>query len=405
MTMQGDAVAYLWHGINNSGDKVSGEMRARSSEMCKQKLLQQQIVPIKICKAKGGRLVFQKNKIKKVNIIDFSKQLAVLINAGIPLVTSLDVISADGSNPALNNLVREIKTDVENGIAFSSALRRYPKCFSTLFCDLLRVGEAVGTLDIILKQLVTYDEKNLVQKRKIFKALFYPAMVLCVALIVTTILLLFVIPQFKTMFANFNAALPAYTRFVINLAEFVKSNGIFIILCVIAAIICLIKYKKHSENFAHKLDHFVLRLPLFGTLLKKNLTLRFAQTLAITFKAGIPLLESLQIVSEVMNNWTYKQAILRAKGLLASGQLLSVSLERQQLFAPRVMQLIALGEESGTLENMLEEVAKYYDSEVNHIIDTLNDLLEPVIMIVLGVLIGGLVIGMYLPIFRMGNVF
>ncbi|MFA6038605.1 MAG: type II secretion system F family protein [Legionellales bacterium] len=403
----GDTKIFLWQGIDRNGSRVQGEIYGENAGICKVQLINREITPlqIRIKKVAWSALKPHQNKIKHKQIIDFNKQLAILINANIPLVTALEIISNEAvPQSALHKLIITIKKDVENGTALSEAIHKYSRYFSALFCSLVNIGETAGVLDKILTQIAEYDEKMLVQKHKIFKALFYPAMVLTVALAVTAILLVFVIPQFKSMFAGFGAALPYYTQLVIHIAEFVKSKGIFIILAIGVLLFLIIKCRKRYQYFSNWTDKIILHVPIVGTILEKNLLLRYVQTLAITFHAGLPLLEALNTVAAIMHNWVYQQAVHKTKNLIADGESLHSAMQKQNIFPKRMLQLLAIGEESGKLDAMLDELAKHYERELNKIIETMNDLLEPVIMLVLGIIVGGLIIGMYLPIFRLGNI-
>lgn len=403
-----DDKIFLWHGVDANGNRVQGSIQGENIEICKAQLINREITPlqIRIKEFEFTSLKSRQNKIKRKQITDFNKQLAVLINANIPIVTALEIISNEAvAQSALHKLIIAIKKDVENGTALSEAARKYPRYFNALFCNLVNIGEAAGVLDKILVQIAEYDEKMLAQKRKIFKALFYPAVVLTVALAVTAILLIFVIPQFKSMFAGFGAALPYYTQLVIHIAEFIKAKGVFIILTMSILIFVMIKCRKKYRGFSNWIDKIILRLPIFGALMEKNLLLRYVRTLAITFHAGLPLFEALNTVTAIMHNWIYQQAVSKTKDLIGDGESLHRAMQRQHVFPKRMLQLIAIGEESGKLDEMLDELVKHYERELNHVIETMNDLLEPAIMLLLGVIIGGLIIGMYLPIFRLGNIF
>lgn len=400
---------YLWYGIDHTGQLCQGKVDVININIAKQKLQQQNIILLKLTAQKNNifsklLLLFAKKKIKTSTLADFMQQLAFLINANIPLVTSFAAINKDNINKHLHQLIEQIKNDIETGHTLTHALQQHPQYFSKFWCNLINTGEQSGTLPTILNHISQHITKSTKQKHKIIKALLYPCAVLTIAVIVTIIMLIFVIPRFQEMFSNFGAALPLYTQFIIKIANLVKNYGIYFLLFCLINIFGVFIAKKHSSHFSQQLEKISLHLPLFGNILHKHLCIQYAQTLYITIKAGIPLCEALNITANNIHNRIYQQSVHKICQAITYGSSLNEAMRQQQLFSERILQLVALGEESGNLENMFCSIANYYEEEVNYIIDNLNNMLEPLLMLVLGVIVGGLIIGMYLPIFRMGNI-
>lgn len=398
---------FLWDGIDKIGVRCQGELAAQSKDDVLQTLRNNSITVIKIV-AKNSFLsilsVSKHKKIKAKYIADFLKQLNALINANIPLVTALNTIANDNSHQPLQRLILTIKQDIEGGISLSKALQKHPNYFDELLCNLIDVGEKSGTLDVMLNHIGFYITKTASQKRKLFKALLYPAAVVAVALMVSAILLIFVIPKFKDLFLSFGAELPLYTRFILDVASKAEKYGWLALIIITSFSGIFVWSRKYCAGFSHKIDRLMLQSPIYGGVLQKVLVANYARILAITFKAGLPLLDALDLVSGTMKNWCYRQGVLQIKQMIGGGQTLHSAMQAQNLFPSRVIQLITIGEESGTLEEMLSEIANHYDTEVNDFIDNLNNLLEPILMLVLGVIVGSIIIGMYLPIFRLGSV-
>lgn len=395
---------FSWDGINKTGLRCQGEIEASSKESALHNLHEKNIVVIKIATKKPFLFAITQKKIPAKHIADFLKQLNALSNASIPLTTALHTIANDNANEALQQLVLTIKQDIESGTSLSTALQKHSRYFNQLLCNLIDAGERSGTLDTMLNHIGFYVTKVAHQKRKFLKALFYPIAVVVVALMVSSVLLIFVIPKFKDLFLSFGAELPLYTRFILGIANKTKQYGwlVFIIIASFSGV--FVWSKKYSPTFSHKIDKLILHLPIYGKILEKVLVADYARILAITFKAGLPLLEALNMVSSTMKNWHYRQGILKISQVISGGQSLHSAMRAQNLFSARVIQLITIGEESGTLEEMLTEIAQHYDTEVDDFIDNLNNLLEPMLMVILGVIVGSIVIGMYLPIFRLGSV-
>jgi len=388
---------FCWQGINNEGARVEGIMHATNKEVVAQKLEGQNIITTKI----------YQNKVKKISakhITDFSRQLATMINADVPLLSALNIIAPGYEHAGMKNLISAVIAEIEAGLSLSAALKKHGQYFDNLFCNLVDAGEQSGTLAQMLNHVADYKEKIAVLKRKIRKAMFYPIVVLLMATIVTAVMLIFVVPQFTALFSGFGAALPVYTQFIISLSNLIKLNWYYMLLFVLSLAMIFKLLKKHSTQFNFMLDKSMLHLPLFGELLKRAIMARFARTLAITFKAGLPLKEALQVMAQIVNNNIYRKAILTLQQEVIAGQTIATAMGKNPLFHKRIVQMIHIGEESGSLDIMLMKIAEYYEAEVNHVIDNLSNLLEPMIMAILGVIIGGLVIGMYLPIFQLGTV-
>jgi type IV pilus assembly protein PilC len=344
---------------------------------------------------------------KKINTNDitrFSRQLATLLNAGITIVQALNLLARGHSKVAMQKLIQALKKHVELGRPVAEALHYYPKQFSALYCSLISIGELSGNLDYMFEQIAFYQEKSATLKRKIQKALFYPITIIGIAFLVTAAMLIFIVPQFTALFTSFGAALPPATRFIIKLSEWLQHFGWSILLFFSALFILIRWFIKRSSVFAYKVDLFILKLPLIKNILTKAIIARFTRTLATTFAAGLPLADALQATASSANNKVYSHAILRMRERLIAGQTLQRALQETRLFPQLMIQMVTVGEESGTLETMLNKIASMFESDVDHVIDNLSNLLEPVIMIILGIVIGGLIIAMYLPIFKLGSV-
>ena len=395
-------IPYNWEGTDTKGNRIKGKSVASSEAALRADLRRQGLVPVKI--RRQSTLFKKKGRITPADIAIFSRQLATMLAAGIPLVQAFEIIGAGHDNQAVQKLVLDIKSDVEGGTALADALARHPLHFDDLFVNLVMAGEQAGALETLLDKIATYKEKTEAIKKKIKKALFYPTAVLVVAVIVTTILLIFVIPEFESLFKGFGADLPAFTQMVINLSEFVQTNGWLIVVGAVAAGGSFIWIKKRSRKVRHFLDRASLKIPIIGPILNKAAIARYARTLATMFSAGVPLVEALESVAGATGNIVYELAVMRMRDEVATGQRLQRAMENTELFPNMVVQMIAVGEESGSLDEMASKVADFYEEEVDNAVDSMSSLLEPLIMAILGVLVGGLVIAMYLPIFKMGAV-
>ncbi|HEU4620472.1 MAG TPA: type II secretion system F family protein [Gammaproteobacteria bacterium] len=395
-------IPFNWEGKDRAGKRVKGKTVAASESALRTELRRQGVVPTRVRKEsqlfKGG------GKVKAGDIAIFSRQLSTMMTAGIPLVQSFDIVGAGHENQAMQKLILAIKGDVEGGVSLAQALGKHPLHFDDLYVNLVEAGEQAGALETLLDKIATYKEKTEAIKKKVKKALFYPAAVVVVAIVVTIILLIYVIPQFQSLFQGFGADLPAFTRMVINLSQFVQHTGWLLLLATVVAVVAFIQAKKRSRSMRHFLDRMVLRIPIIGPILNKSAIARYARTLATTFAAGVPLVEALESVAGATGNIVYETAVLKMRDEVATGQRLQRAMENTNLFPNMVNQMIAVGEESGSLDEMAAKVADFYEEEVDNAVDSMSSLLEPLIMAVLGVLVGGLVIAMYLPIFKLGSV-
>jgi type IV pilus assembly protein PilC len=394
---------FTWEGTDRKGKKIKGESRAANPSMVKADLRRQGISPLKVRKKSALFSASKKKKILPKDIAVFTRQLATMMSAGVPLVQSFEIIGRGHENPAMQQLVLAIKNDVESGSTLANSLARHPLYFDELVCNLVAAGEHAGILESLLDKIAVYKEKTEALKSKIKKALFYPAAVVVVAFVVTAILLIFVVPQFESLFAGFGADLPAFTRMVINLSEWMQAYWWAVFLGVAGAIYGFSQAKRRSPKFAHGLDRLVLKLPIIGEILTKAIIARYARTLSTMFAAGVPLVEAMESVAGAAGNAVYAEGILQMRDNVATGQQLQLSMNQTGLFPNMVVQMVAIGEESGSLDTMLGKVADFYEQEVDDAVDGLSSLLEPLIMAVLGVLVGGLIVAMYLPIFKMGT--
>ena len=395
-------VAYQWEGMDKKGVRIKGRSVAQSEQALKNELRRQGVVATRI--RKQSQAFKSSGKVKAEDIAIFSRQLATMLGAGIPLVQAFEIIGAGHEKPAMQKLVLDIKSDVEGGTSLHEALAKHPLYFDDLFVNLVEAGEQAGALEGLLDKVATYKEKSEAIKKKVKKALFYPAAVLVVAVIVTVILLVFVIPQFEDLFKGFGADLPAFTQMVINLSRFVQSEGIFIAIVVGAAFWVFFYFKKRSRKMRHFIDRMALKMPVIGPILNKAAIARYARTLSTMFAAGVPLVEALESVAGACGNIVFEDAVLKMRDEVATGQRLQRAMENTGIFPNMVVQMIAVGEESGSLDAMAGKVATFYEDDVDAAVDSMSSLLEPLIMLILGVLVGGLVIAMYLPIFKLGSV-
>lgn len=397
-------ILYTWEGTNKNGAKVRGETSSISLAMAKAELRRQGINPKRVNKKAQALFGPRKKKITASDIAIFSRQIATMMSSGVPLVQSFEIIGRGHENPAMAKLILDIKADVESGNPLAQALGKHPLYFDDLYCNLVNAGESAGILDTLLDKIATYKEKTEALKSKIKKAMFYPIAVIVVAFIVTTILLLFVIPQFQDMFAGFGADLPAMTLFVVALSKLFQNYWWMIFGSIGISIWAFTQAKRRSAKFRDFLDRASLKIPVFGDILNKAAVARFARTLATMFAAGVPLVEAMGTVAGAAGNAVYRDAILRVRDDISTGTPLNQGMQYTNLFPNMVVQMVAIGEEAGSVDTMLGKVADFYEQEVDDAVDGLSSLLEPIIMAFLGVVIGGLVVAMYLPIFKMGQV-
>jgi type IV pilus assembly protein PilC len=395
-------VPFSWEGRDKKGNKVKGKSVAPDEAALRADLRRQGIAASRIRKQSSG--LKAGGKVKTQDIAVFLRQLATMLAAGIPLVQGLEIVGSGHDKPAAQKLILSIKADIEAGSTLHEALAKHPLYFDKLTTNLVEAGEHAGALESLLDKVATYKEKTEALKSKVKKALFYPAAVLVVAVIVTVILLIFVIPQFEELFKGFGADLPAFTMMVVNLSKFVQKDGIFLAAVIGGSIYAFTYFKKRSRRMQEFLDRALLKFPIIGPILNKSAIARYARTLATMFSAGVPLVEALESVAGACGNIVYENAVLRMREEVATGQRLQRAMENTGRFPNMVIQMIAVGEESGSLDTMAGKVASFYEAEVDNAVDAMSSLLEPLIMAVLGVLVGGLVIAMYLPIFKLGSV-
>src|SRR3984885_15247059 len=394
-------VPFAWEGRDKRGARIKGKSLAPDEQTLRAELRRQGVAPSRIRKQRQGR---KGGKVNAGDIAIFARQLATMLAAGIPLVQAFEIVGNGNDKPAMQKLILDIKMDVEGGTSLHEALAKQPLQFDDLFVNLVQAGEQAGALEGLLDKVATYKEKSEAVKKKVKKALFYPAAVLVVALIVTVILLIFVIPQFEELFKGFGADLPAFPQMVINLSKFVQHNGVYLAIVIGAGIYAFIYFYKRSRRMRQLLDRISLKVPIIGPILNKAAIARYARTLSTMFAAGVPLVEALDSVAGACGNIVYEDGVMKMRDEVATGQRLQRAMENTGLFPNMVVQMIAVGEESGALDTMSGKVASFYEDDVDAAVDSMSSLLEPLIMAILGVLVGGLVIAMYLPIFKLGAV-
>lgn len=394
-------IPYIWEGTDKLGKKVKGEMLAPGEAFVRQSLRRQGINVIKVGKqglfSRGGQITSK-------DIALFTRQLATMLKAGVPLLQAFDISARSHSNPALQRLLGDIKGDVETGSSMSVAFRKYPKYFDGLYCNLVYAGEQAGILDTVLDRIASYQEKMLAIQGKIKSALFYPAIVLTVAFIITAGIMLFVIPAFKDLYGKSGADLPALTLIVMNISDAFVNYWYLIFGGIGATVFAVLRAWKQSPAFRNKMDVVILKVPVFGPLIEKATVSRWARTFSSMFSAGVPMVEALDSVAGAAGNNVFMEATMKIKSQVSTGSSLAVCLQGAGVFPNMLIQMVAIGEESGALDSMLSKVADYYEREVDDAVAGISSLMEPFIMVILGTLIGGIVIAMYLPIFKMGSV-
>ncbi len=395
---------FVYKGVDKKGNKVSGEVSSGSSALAKAQLIKQGIRAQSVRKKSKPMFGGGNKKIKPLDIAMFTRQMATMMKAGVPLVQSFDIVADGSENAGLAALVRTIREDVASGTGFAPSLRKHPKYFDDLFCNLVESGEQSGALETMLDRIATYKEKTEQLKAKIKKALTYPIAVVVVAIVVTGILLVKVVPQFAETFSSFGADLPAFTLFVLHLSELAQQYWFIIMAAIIFGVMGFKKACEKSKAFSYTVDKFSLRIPIIGNIIYQSIMARFGRTLSTTFAAGVPLIDALESVAGATGNAPYEAAVLKVRDEVSTGTQLNAALNHTKMFPPLLVQMTAIGEESGALDTMLEKVALYYEEAVDNLVDSLTALLEPMIMSVLGVLVGGLMVAMYLPIFNIGKV-
>jgi type IV pilus assembly protein PilC len=398
-----EKIYFLYEGTDRKGARIKGEMEGFNAELVKAALRKQGINPQLVKKKAKPLFGSAGKKIVPKDIAIFARQMATMMSSGVPLVQSFEIVGRGHEKPAMQDMILGIKAEVEGGSNFAKALSKYPDHFDDLFVNLVDAGEQSGTLETLLEKVAVYKEKTEELKGKIKKALFYPTAVMVVAVVVTAILLLFVVPQFEDLFKGFGADLPIFTQFVIKLSRGLQEMWYIYLAIIIGSILVISHLKKKSETFNFMLDKYLLRAPVIGELLVKAAIARFARTMSTMFAAGVPMVEAMDSVARASGNAIFEGAILRMKEETSTGEQLQASMRRAGLFPNMVIQMVAIGEESGSLDAMLAKVADFFEQEVDNAVDALSSLLEPMIMAFLGVVIGGLVVAMYLPIFKMGS--
>jgi len=395
---------FLWEGKDKRGKKLKGERLGRNEMLVKAELRQQGIIPGRVKKKPKPLLGSSGKRISAKDMAVFTRQLATMLYSGIPLVQAFGIIGQASENPRMKKLITDIRNDVEGGSTLAEALAKFPLYFDDLYVNLVEAGESAGVLDQVLDSIANYKERMESIKGKVKKAMFYPASVLAVAFAVTALLLIVIIPQFEDMFRGFGADLPAFTRFVLRISEFMQSQGWLLLIALVGGIIGLVQLKKRNKSFAHFLDRVSLKIPVIGGVLEKSALARFSSTLATTFAAGVPLVDALKTVAGATGNVVYEDAVHRVREDVSTGHSLQLAMQQTGVFPPMMIQMTAIGEEAGSLDAMLDKVANFYQEEVNNTVDALSSLLEPIIIVIIGVIVGGLVVAMYLPIFQMAAV-
>lgn len=394
-------VTFAWEGTDKKGKRVKGEMRASGEAFVKASLRRQGINVVKVSKQSGLKAG---KKVTDKDITLFTRQLATMMKSGVPLLQAFDIVGRGHSNPAVSKLLGDIKTDVETGSSLSQAFRKYPLYFDNLYCNLIGAGEQAGILDSLLDRLATYKEKILAIKSKIKSALFYPISIIVVAFVITAVIMIFVVPAFKELFSSFGADLPTPTLVVMGISDFFVDYWWAIFGAIAGGVWFFLYTWKRSEKMQATMDRLLLKVPVFGHLIRIATIARFARTLSTMFAAGVPLVEALDSVAGASGNRVYFDATKKIQSEISTGTSLTVAMQNAEVFPNMVLQMTAIGEESGALDSMLSKVADFYEAEVDDAVEGLSSLMEPIIMVVLGVLIGGLVIAMYLPIFKLGAV-
>jgi len=397
-----EKIDFTWDGKDKSGNKTSGEISAKSETIARADLRRMGIRVTKIKKKAKPLFGAKVQKILPGDIAVFARQLATMLDAGVPLVQAFDIIGKGHKNPSMAEMLLSVKADIEGGDTLAEALQKKPLYFDDLFCSLVEAGEQAGVLETLLDKIATYKEKSESIKKKVKKALTYPIAVIAVAFIVTAILLIFVVPVFEDLFKSFGADLPAFTKFVINLSEWAQ-DWWWAVIGSIFGVVQLFSYvHKRSAEFRHFIDKTLLKLPIIGLIINQSALARFARTLATMSAAGVPLVDALESVAGACGNIVYYDAVLKIRDDVATGQRLQFSMQQVGLFPHLVVQMVAIGEESGKIDHMLDKVADFYEEEVDNLVDNLSSLMEPFIMVILGTLVGGLIVAMYLPIFKLG---
>ena len=394
---------FVWTGKDKRGVTIKGETLGKNANLIKAELRKQGITPGRVAPKAKPLFGSAGKRVTPRDIAIFSRQLATMMQSGVPMVQAFDIIAGGVTNPRLKDMLTSIKTDIESGSTLNEALGKFPVQFDELYQNLVRAGESAGVLDTVLDTIASYKENIESLKGKIKKALFYPSMVFAVAILVSAILLIFVVPTFQNLFRSFGADLPAFTLMIVAASDFMVSYWWAVLLGVVGAGFAFVSVYKRSVPLQHFIDRTSLKIPVVGNILRNSAIARFARTLAVTFKAGVPLVEALDSVSGATGSIVYKQAVQRIRDDVSVGYQLNIAMRQVDVFPHMVVQMTAIGEESGALDTMLFKVAEFYEEEVNNAVDALSSLLEPFIMLIIGVIVGGMVIGMYLPVFKLAS--
>jgi type IV pilus assembly protein PilC len=399
-------LTFVYEGTDRRGQKIKGEASGKNVSLVKAQLRKQGINAQRVSKKTANPLagLTGKKKISPMDVAIFTRQLATMMRAGVPLVQAFEIVAEGLDNPSMREVVLGIKADVEAGNNFGGALRKYPQHFDDLYCSLVSSGEQSGALEGMLDRVAQYKEKSELLKQKIKKAMKYPLTVISVAIGVTILLLLKVVPVFQDLFSSFGAELPAFTQMVINLSKWMQVWWWLVLIVIVGTVVGFTEARSRVPAFSNRVDEMILKLPIVGDLALKSTVARFCRTLSTTFAAGVPLIDALVSCAGATGNNVYRQAVLRVRDDVATGQQLQFAMRQTGVFPSMALQMVAIGEESGALDSMLDKVATYYENEVDNAVDGLTAMMEPLIMVVLGVLVGGLVVAMYLPIFQLGSV-
>lgn len=395
---------FVWEGTDKRGIKMKGEQLAKNANLLKAELRRQGINPGQVKPKSKPLFGAAGSRVTPKDIAFFSRQMATMMKSGVPIVSALDIIGSGHKNPRMKKMVDNIRTDIEGGSSLYEAVSKHPVQFDELYRNLVRAGEGAGVLETVLDTVANYKENIEALKGKIKKALFYPAMVVVVAMLVSAIMLIFVVPQFEEVFRSFGADLPAFTQLIVDLSRFMVSWWWLMAIVLVGVIVGFVMSYKRSPRMQHTMDRLILKVPVIGQIMHNSAIARFARTTAVTFKAGVPLVEALGIVAGATGNKVYEEAVLRMRDDVSVGYPVNMAMKQTALFPHMVIQMTGIGEEAGALDAMLFKVAEYYEQEVNNAVDALSSLLEPMIMVFIGVVVGGMVIGMYLPIFKLGAV-
>lgn len=399
-----ESAVFVWEGKDKQGRKTKGEITSSTPALAKAELRRQGIVANRVTKKRAAIKLGGGGKVKPADIALFTRQMATMMRAGVPLVQAFDIVADGVDKPKLADLIRNVRQDVSSGNSFAASIRRHPNEFDDLFCNLVEAGEQSGALESMLDRIATYKEKTESLKAKVKKAMTYPLAVIAVAVVVSGILLVKVVPQFEQVFKGFGAELPAFTQLVIRFSEFAQAYWFLILAGMLAAGFIFSETHKRSKAFREAMDRLVLKAPIAGNIIEKSAIARFARTLSTTFAAGVPLVDALNSVAGSTGNSVFVYAVYRIRDDVSTGQQLNFSMRNTGVFPNMITQMVAIGEEAGALDDMLDKSASYYEEQVDNAVDNLTSLMEPMIMAVLGVLVGGLIIAMYLPIFQLGAV-